>query len=218
MTDLPILYSFRRCPFAMRARLALAISGTRCALREVSLSNKPDALRSASAKATVPVLVIPAGEVIDESLDIMRWALSQTDPEDWLGQDPEAANALIALIDGGFKHHLDRYKYHSRYGSDAMDHRSRCMAILGQLELRLQHRPNLCGESRSLADAAIVPFVRQFARTEPDWFDSQPLPRLQDWLRRHLASDLFKAISLRTQPWKEGDSLTIFPAVEEASA
>lgn len=196
----------------MRARLALAISNTTCILREVSLANKPDALRAASAKATVPVLVLPNGEVIDESLDIMLWALARNDPEKWLEQDREAIRILIALNDGDFKHHLDRYKYHSRYGSDLVEHRSRAMAILDQLESRLEHRPNLCGETRSLADAAIVPFVRQFSRTDLNWFESQPLPNVKGWLQRHLSSELFKAISLKVTPWTDGDTPTLFPA------
>ena len=118
MSDEPILYSFRRCPYAMRARLALAVSGTRYALREVKLSNKPAALLAASPKGTVPVFRLPDGRVIEQSLDIMHWALAIRDPEGW--RDREDA-ALIAANDGAFKHDLDRYKYPERHGSDAPD-------------------------------------------------------------------------------------------------
>ena len=117
---LPVLYSFRRCPYAMRARLALAVSGTTCELREVRLSDKPAALHEASAKATVPVVVEPGDRVIEESLDIMRWALGRCDPHGWLERDDPA---LIAVNDGPFKHYLDRYKYPDRHGSEAAAHR-----------------------------------------------------------------------------------------------
>ena len=193
----PILYSFRRCPYAIRARMALLISETACEVREVKLSDKPAALLAASAKATVPVLVLPDGEVIDESLDIMRWALRRNDPENWLdGDDP----ALIAANDGPFKHHLDRYKYPDRHASDAVEHRSHGLAILADLERRLSEHAYLCGAHRSLADVATMPFVRQFAAIDRPWFDALPLPAVQRWLARFLASPLFvQAMLPRTQ-------------------
>ena len=197
----PILYSFRRCPYAMRARLALLVSGTACELREVKLSAKPAEMLEASPKGTVPVLVLPGGTVIDQSLDIMRWALERNDPEDWLARDDAA---LIAANDGSFKYDLDRYKYPERHGSDAIAHRESGLAFLRELDARLGINPQLCGATRGMADAAIMPFVRQFAATDPDWFSKQSLDRLQGWLTDHLASPLFRAIMFRTPLWQHG--------------
>ncbi len=198
----PILYSFRRCPYAMRARLAFVVSGTGCELREVRLSAKPESMLVASPKGTVPVLVLPDGEIIDESLDIMRWALAQRDPEDWLeGDNP----ALIERNDGPFKHDLDRYKYPERYGVDPLKHRAMGMEFLRELDSRLGRTSQLCGPARSLADAAIMPFVRQFAAVDHEWFSDQPLLRLKVWLADHLSSELFNMIMLRVTPWVPGD-------------
>jgi glutathione S-transferase len=205
--SLPVLYSFRRCPYAMRARMALWVAGITVELREVKLAAKPPELIAASAKGTVPVLVTGDGTVIDQSLDIMRWALAQHDPEIWLaGDDP----ALIAANDGPFKHHLDRAKYPGRYEDDGSDHRMAALGLLLPLEARLRDAPYLTGETRSLTDAALFPFVRQFAAIEPDWFARQPLPRLQDWLEAHIASDLFAAIMPKFAPWAEGDPPVLF--------
>lgn len=204
----PILFSFRRCPYAMRARLALLVSGTVCELREVKLSAKPAALTEVSPKATVPVLVLPDGAVIDESLDIMRWSLGRNDPEGWLARDDAD---LIATNDGRFKHHLDRYKYPGRHHSDPAEHRSAGLALLLPLEARLARRANLCGATPGLADMAIMPFVRQFAQTDLPWFDAQPFPALHGWLARHLASPLFTAAMVRHTPWQPADGPILFP-------
>lgn len=201
MTE-PVLYSFRRCPYAMRARLALAISGTPCILREVKLAAKPDAMLAASPKGTVPVLVPDDAAVIDESIDIMRWALARNDPENWLERDD---HALVAANDGAFKHDLDRYKYPDRHGSDPLAHRESALEFLGGLNDRLAAHGQLGGARRGLTDAAIFPFVRQFAAVDRDWFDALPLPNLQKWLVGHLESPLFRAIMVRHQPWAEGD-------------
>ena len=190
----PILYSFRRCPYAMRARMALLISGTAFTLCEVKLRDKPAAMLAASPKGTVPVLVLPEGRVIDESLDIMRFALGRHDPEHWLAGDD---TDLIAANDGPFKHHLDRYKYADRHGTDPHDHRAAALALPMSLEQRLDHTANLCGDGRSLTDIALVPFVRQFAAVDRDWFDAQALPGVQRWLGEHLASPLFVAAMAR---------------------
>lgn len=197
-TMAPVLYSFRRCPYAMRARLALMISGVRFGLREVKLSAKPQAMLDVSAKGTVPVLVVPGGTVIDESLDIMRWALGQHDPEGWLALDDAS---LVATNDGAFKHALDRYKYPERYDGDAFVHRGQGLAFLEVLDRRLSDAGQLCGPQRGLADAAIMPFVRQFAAVDRAWFDALPLPHVQQWLASHLSSDLFDRIMLRFAPW-----------------
>jgi len=187
----------------MRARLALAVSETRYELREVKLSAKPAAMLAASPKGTVPVLVLPGGQVIDESLEIMRWALANQDPEGWLARDDPA---LIADNDGPFKHDLDHYKYPGRYGADAGAHRDSALAFLRELDARLAKSNQLCGPGRGLADAAIVPFVRQFAAVDPVWFDKQPLEQLKRWLSGHLTSPLFEAIMLRVPVWPTGES------------
>jgi glutathione S-transferase len=203
-----VLYSFRRCPYAMRSRLALAVSGVSCELREVKLSAKPAEMLAASPKGTVPVLVLADGTVIDESLDVIRWALAGRDPEDWQARDDPA---LIARNDGPFKHDLDRFKYPGRYGTDPLVHRRSGLAFLQELEGRLSGSSYLCGPARGIADAAIVPFVRQFAATDRVWFDRQPLPRLKEWLASAMESDLFKAIMIRVPPWSAGDPPFAFP-------
>ena len=204
----PILYSFRRCPFAMRARLALAVSGMRYELREISLRAKPAAMLAASAKGTVPVLVLPGGEVIDQSLDIMRWALTNGDPEGWLERDDPT---LIAANDWSFKHDLDRYKYPDRHDADARDYREHGLRFLQDLDARLSIATFLGGSVRGMTDAAIVPFVRQFAAVDPDWFAAQRLPQLNRWLQILLASDLFQSIMLRRPLWTPGDAPALFP-------
>lgn len=211
--DRPVLYSFRRCPYAMRARMALAVSATFCHIREVKLSNKPAELIAASPKATVPVVVLPDGQVIAESLDIMRWALSQSDPEGWFARED---SMLIEANDGPFKHHLDRYKYPNRYASDPLSHRAAGLELLAVLEKRLASHENLCGAKRGITDIAIFPFVRQFAGVDRAWFNAQPLPKLQEWLDRHLASPLFASAMLRLEPWEPDQAPIEFPGLEEA--
>lgn len=207
VTD-PVLYSFRRCPYAMRARLALVFSGTRCELREVKLSNKPQAMLAVSPKGTVPVLLLPDGQVIDESLDIMRWALARNDPDGWLSaDDPE----LIGRNDAQFKHDLDRYKYPERHDSDPLCYRERGVEFLAELDRRAGEFGQLCRARPGMADMAIMPFVRQFAAVDQQWFSAQPLPSLHRWLAGHLNSALFAAVMVRLKPWAQGDTPTVFP-------
>ena len=212
---LPILYSFRRCPYAMRARLALAASGTVSALREVVLAHKPPALLETSPKATVPVLVLADGTVLEESLDIMLWALRSNDPEQWLpsSQDGlDAALQLIAQCDGDFKAQLDRYKYPNRYAlSDGLAHRAMAAQFLQQLDTQLAMQDCLNGANFGLADAAIAPFVRQFAHTDPTWFAAQSWPALQRWLAAFEASDRYTRVMVKVPPWEEGQALLLFP-------
>lgn len=207
MTDFPTLYSFRRCPYAMRARMAVLVSGQAVELREIVLRAKPQAMLDASPKGTVPVLVLHDGSVIDQSLDIMGWALGRKDPEGWLAGDDAA---LIAANDGAFKHHLDRYKYPNRHGEDPLMHREAGLAHLNMLESRLAGRGYLCGDRRMLADIALFPFVRQFAATDADWFADQSLPGVQGWLASMTGSDLFARCMLRLRPWQPGDDVTLF--------
>ena len=216
MSDaLPILYSFRRCPYAMRARMALTISGQTCALREVVLRNKPPEMIEASSKGTVPVLVLPGGEVLDESYEIMHWSLAKNDPEEWLKPeigDLEQTNTLVAENDGDFKHHLDRYKYPNRYDNvDALKHRASGGVFLKKLDAQLDGRRFLFGDRLSLADAAIVPFVRQFANTDRGWFDSVDFKFLHNWLATLLESDLFQSIMKKYPAWATGDAEPLFP-------
>lgn len=191
---MPILYSFRRCPYAMRARLAVRISGLAVDRVEVKLRDKPPAMLAASPKGTVPVLVLPDGLVIDESLDIMRHALAFADPEDWLAREDAA---VISVNDGTFKHHLDRYKYPERHGSDPFTHRAAGLDWLRALNDRLAAQANIGGEGRGLTDMAVMPFVRQFAAVDRDWFDAQDIPHLQRWLATHMSSPLFVAVMER---------------------
>lgn len=195
----------------MRGRMGLWIAGITVELREVKLANKPPELIEASPKATVPVLVLDSGEVIDESIAVARWALSQNDPEGWLeGDDAE----LIAEADGPFKHHLDRYKYPNRYedeeGFGQVDHQAEGLKILQKWDTRLARHGQMCGPRRTLADIALFPFIRQFANHNRDWFDAQDLPHLHPWLEAHLASDIFKSIMPKFTPWKAGDAVTEF--------
>lgn len=209
----PVLYSFRRCPYAMRARQAIAQAGIQVVLREVQLRNKPAELLAASAKGTVPVLVLPAGEVIEESLDIMLWALRLNDPDDWLAAwDDAEARALIDYNDGEFKYYLDRYKYADRYPEHDQSHyRLQGEAFLQRLEQRLQQTPYLFGQRFGLLDAAVAPFVRQFAAVDPGWFASAPYPALRRWLDAFTDSALFSSIMHNYQPWQPSDPPTTFP-------
>ena len=208
---LPILYSFRRCPFAMRARMTLLVSGTPFEIREILLRDKPAVMIAASPKATVPVLVFPDGLVIDESLDIMRRALNRHDPEHWLaGND----TALVADFDDRFKHHLDRYKYADRHGTDPAEHRAAGLRFLHRLEARLRCTRHLTRDTRAFTDIALMPFVRQFAAVDRPWFDAQPVPQLHGWLAGLVGSPLFDQAMLRLKPWRPGDAAVLIPPPE----
>ena len=197
----------------MRARLALQVSGVDYELREVSLKSKPAGMLAASPKGTVPVLVLPNGQVIDESLDIMRWALAQNDPDGWSSPALGDMLALIAGNDGEFKHALDRYKYPNRYPLEsngdekafAVGQRNKAANWLKTLESRLS-KGWLFGPQACLADMATLPFVRQFAHTDAAWFAAQPWPMLQAWLARFEASALFEAVMAKHEPWQHVDA------------
>lgn len=203
----PVLYSFRRCPYAMRARLALASAGIEVELREILLRDKPAAFLAASQSGTVPCLVHEGG-VIDESLDVMVWALKRNDPEGWLEMPGEGFD-WIARSDGPFKQALDRTKYANRYpGTDPESQRDAAAAFLSELNAQIGEwifdRP-------SLADHAILPFVRQFAFIDRQWFDAQDWPALQGWLERFLVSDRFEHTMSKYPQWREGDAPVLFP-------
>ena len=204
----PVLYSFRRCPYAMRARLALRVAGVEVRLREVVLRRKPAELITLSPKATVPVLQLADGTVLDQSLDIMRWALSQNDPAGWLRAAENAqTEALVDTNDGPFKQLLDRYKYASRFTEktagawrdEAVD------TCLAPLEARLAGSAFLLRDTPSLADMATLPFVRQFAAVDAGWFGAAPLPHLRAWLHGLVATPLFGSVMQAVAPWQPGD-------------
>ena len=187
-----VLYSFRRCPYAMRARMALRYSGVPLSIVEVSLKAKPAEMLVASPKGTVPVLVCADGSVIEQSLDIMHWALARHDPDNWL--QPGCA-ALIEENDTRFKVLLDRYKYAIRYPEHPMEYyRAQGAEFLQRLEDLLARSAYLAGPALSLADVALAPFVRQFAHVDRDWFEQAPYPRLNAWLEQFLASELFSSV------------------------
>ena len=206
---LPVLYSFRRCPYAMRARLALHVSGVAYEHREVVLKHKPADMLALSPKGTVPVLGLlgeAAPRVLDQSLDIMRWALEQCDPLAWwpaTALDLANTMALIAHNDGPFKEQLDRYKYPNRSGlASGKADRDLAAAWLLTLNARLQAQHFLAGNRFGLADAALAPFVRQYAHTDPAWFGAQPWKALSEWLSAFESSALFEAIMQKHSPWQ----------------
>jgi glutathione S-transferase len=211
-TATPVLYSFRRCPYAMRARLALLASGVAWEHREVVLRHKPSHMLSLSPKGTVPVLCVRAwpdglekSQVLAESLDIMLWALRQHDPLAWLPSSEQAwvdAMACIAHNDGPFKQQLDRFKYPDRFGLlSGLTERDQAVPWLQSLNARLQDQAFLAGRQWGLSDAAIAPFVRQFAHTDPLWFAAQDWLFLADWLTAFESSDLYHRSMQKHPPW-----------------
>lgn len=192
------LYSFRRCPYAMRARMALRYSGVAVDIIEVSLKAKPAEMLALSPKGTVPVLSVD-GQVIDESLAIMRWALAQNDPQDWLLKEDPAGQGLIAALieenDQAFKVHLNRYKYAERYPEQPMAvYRAEGEVFLRKLDELLDGRDYLLAGHPTLVDVALMPFIRQFAHVDREWFAQTPYVRLQAWLQRFLESALFTGV------------------------
>jgi glutathione S-transferase len=199
----------------MRARMALSISGQVCELREVVLRNKPQEMLDASAKGTVPVLIDPDGHVLDQSLEIMLWALKRHDPEQWLIPEQGSLEEMLALVtqfDDRFKYHLDRYKYPDRYENiDALIHRTEGALYLEKLNAQLNQTAYLFGAHRALADVAIAPFIRQFALADPAWFSAQPWPQLHAWLATFIDSDLYARIMEKYPQWVSGSAGVIFP-------
>ncbi len=211
MTDHPIFWTFRRCPYAMRARLALLSSGVDVELREILLKDKPQEFLDTSASATVPSLRI-GKQVLDESLDIMIWALKQNDPKRLLDM-PENGWDLISTNDGPFKTALDHTKYASRYPElDKDAERGKAAGFLIGLDQKIGENPWLFGKHSTIADFAILPFVRQFANSDRAWFDAQPWPNLIAWLERFTDSEAFRAIMAKYKPWSKGDPPVWFSA------
>ncbi len=213
-STLPVLYSFRRCPYAIRARLALRCSGTQVELREVDLKHKPAEMLTISPAATVPVLDLGQGRVLTQSLDILHWALQQSDPEGWLQQGDAAFNQwLVDTTDGDFKRWLDRYKYAERFpersATEWRDEAVRC--LIEPLEVRLTAQPHVGGEKPCWADAAVFPFVRQFAAVDPVWWGASPSVHTWRWLDAWLSNPLFLACMHKEPVWAPGASASTLP-------
>ena len=211
--SLPVLYSFRRCPYAIRARMALAVAEIAVELREVVLRDKPAEMVAVSAKGTVPVLVLPDSTVIDESLDIMYWALRQRDPNHWLDQ-PEDAGPLLSRCEDEFKHWLDRYKYADRHPEQTKDfYRSKALLFVDELEQALAETPYLLGDEVGIADVGVFPFIRQFASVDPDWWANAPYSATRLWLDTWLTSPLFTRVMKKYPPWTSDTTGPAFPAL-----
>ncbi|WP_201503584.1 glutathione S-transferase [Psychrobacter aestuarii] len=205
------LYSFRRCPYAMRARLGILFAELSVALREITLKNKPEQMLAISPKGTVPVLQLADGTIIEESVEIMMWALEQNDPHGLLTHAPEEAAALIAQNDKEFKHWLDRYKYADRHPEMSQsDYRERGEIFIQKLEALLADNNYLLGADISAADIGVMPFVRQFAHVDREVFYGLPYPNVQRWLTAWLEHPLFIVAMKKYQPWQAGDELVIF--------
>lgn len=211
----PIFYSFRRCPYAMRARLALVLTQQQVMLREVVLKDKPQALLEISPKATVPVMVSGEGsdkKVIDESLDIVKWCIEQIKQNNENNElNTELDDELLAYNDGEFKTQLDQYKYFERYPEKTqLEYRDEAMSYLNRLDQQLQQQAFLSGDKLGLLDISILPFIRQFAFVDKNWFDQDAPNALKHWLNDFIASDLFKSIMEKYPQWEPGNDV-IFP-------
>lgn len=203
----PILYSYRRCPYAMRARMALSYAGIQVEIREIALREKPAHMLAVSPKGTVPVLVLASNEVLEQSLDIMDWALQQSDVDEWIIQDQAGQKLtadLIATNDGAFKKSLDKYKYAIRFPENPPEiYRAQGEEFLQRLEILLQQNTYLCRNTISKADVAIFPFVRQFSMVDENWFERADYPSLKAWLNGLLNSQLFMGVMQKYPVWAD---------------
>ena len=210
---LPILYSFRRCPYAMRARMALILASQKCELREILLKNKPDEMLKISPKGTVPILQLP-DKVLDESLDIISWACksSVSDMHIYSRVEEAMSDELIQLFDSEFKYHLDRYKYSSRYGVESKEHQKECKTILKNLEVMINPNPWIFGRQVSLLDISILPFIRQCKIANPDWFFAQKFVKVIGLLNYFENDDLFIQAMQKYDLWDpKKNNGNIFP-------
>lgn len=199
-----ILYSYRRCPYAMRARMALKYAGIEVEHREIELRNKPQSMLLASPKGTVPVLCMD-GLVLDQSLDIMHWAISQSDPDQWRSADDAIAQAWIEKNDGPFKVLLDQYKYPNRFpelDTEAVLNEILQIMLL-PMEKSLQNSQYLLGEKMTWVDIAIFPFIRQFSMVDLKKFDDLPIPAVKKWLAQLLESELFHSVMHKHPVWRD---------------
>lgn len=213
--ELPILYSFKRCPYAMRARMAIYLTDTICEIREVRLNNKPLLMLEASAKGTVPVLIDKNGKVYDESIEIIDWALRKKNifSNTISSEEIVFSKNLIATFDNDFKFHLDRYKYSSRYiDEEKLFHRDACMIILNKMESMHSQDIWFFGGQINMIDICILPFIRQFRIADTNWFDAlKEIPEIQGWLKRFLSSDLLKNIMINYNVWEPENKKEFFP-------
>ena len=211
--NLPILYSFRRCPYAMRARMALILASKDCELREISLKNKPDEMLQISAKGTVPVLELPS-KVLEESLDIISWAMEPHPKSIYILSTEEKflSEILIQLFDSKFKYHLDRYKYASRYETNSSEHQEECKNILEKLDSKIKSSPWIFGEKVSLLDISILPFIRQCKIANPEWFFEQNFKKVIALLNFFEASNLFIHAMKKFDLWDpQNPNVSFFP-------
>jgi glutathione S-transferase len=214
-TTLPILYSLRNCPYAMRARVAIFKAQQIVILRDIVLSNKPKEMITASSKATVPVLVLANGTVVEESLAIMLWALNETDPDDLLqSQNEHELSVMLNLIksfDHDFKVCLEQYKCAKRYReSNIIECRVECEQFIQTLESRLNRHSFLISNTESLADIALLPFIRQFARIERQWYLQSPYPKVRQWLNNYLQSPMFTKVMAKYPLWLDDHEVVLF--------
>ena len=192
--------------------MAIYISGQKCVLREVLLRDKPPSMLEYSPKGTVPVLILQDGNVIDESLDVIDWALNLNDPDDWQrSKDTKKTKELIKINDGEFKYHLDRYKYSKRYDNEDPEfHRKKCLKFIESLNNELNNSKYIFDNNISYVDIVLLPFIRQFRIADMEWFDSLPYDNIKDWLSKFLDSFLLNIIMKKYDLWKEGDLSTVF--------
>ena len=214
----PILYSFKRCPYAMRARIAIYLTNTICEIREVSLKNKPQTMLDASSKGTVPVLVLDDKNVIDESVDVVDWALKNNNifKESLSRTQQSLTKKTIKLFDADFKFNLDRYKYATRYKNvDAYFHRDICLEALKDLEDLHSGSDWFFGNDLNMLDICVLPFIRQYRIADTEWFDQlDQIPLIKNWLNIFLESNLLKNIMISYEPWKVGDPIILFPKAQ----
>ncbi|WP_025897915.1 glutathione S-transferase [Sneathiella glossodoripedis] len=214
----PVLYSFRRCPYAMRARMMIYFSGVQVEHRDILLKSKPQEMLEVSPKATVPVLVLENGDVLEESRDIMVWAAQQNDPMHLYPEQEDMRTMISDLLDetdGPFKSALDRYKYHVRFLENSREHyREEGEIFFVKLEKLLANNQFLLSESPCMADIGIFPFVRQFANSDRSWFDNAPYPRLQNWLEYWLEHNAFKHIMKKLPQWSQETDPVYYPELE----
>lgn len=192
--------------------MAIFIADVKVEIREVNLSDKPLDMLALSCRGTVPLLQLSTGEIIEESLEIMTWALGKHDPARWLGDHNGVSRALVAENDSTFKQHLDRYKYWQRHPEQTqLQARREAELFVMNLEHLLDESEYFFGNSANLADIAIFPFIRQFSAVDPAWFETAPYPHLRSWLNRLLTDNVFMKSMQRNPPWRDGDQACYFP-------
>lgn len=209
MSNTPVLYSYDQCPYCLRARLALKYAKQKIILRGVELDNLPAEARAVSSHATVPSLVFGDNEYLDESWDIVKWALQQQDPDNWLGKDSEylqEAEMLVEINDHSFKDDLEHYKKQPGEAEHPRDYyRQRGEEFLEELNDMLEDNSFLLASHITVGDIAVLPFIRKFAAVDKDWFDKAPYPKLQQWLAAMTATKLFKETDIQHQIWHPGE-------------